>query len=584
MDTKYFLLLSGVSVLLTTPAWAENTSAKITSENDNKLETENQQLFDVVSFKQNNFQISLPEQFEPVFSEINLQKQSLSAQARNSEVAETTFVGVVAPFTVSANNMQRVTSVSELSDVQPSDWAFVALQSLVERYGVIAGYPDRTFKGNRTLTRYEFVAGLNAVLEKISELIAAGYQDKIKSEDLEVLQKLQEEFAVELATIKTRIDNLEAKTANIEAQQFSTTVRLSGQVIFGLATGSGGDPPGKGEANTNLTQLTQLQLISSFTGKDRFRIGLVTGNTFDDGFSNPNSFNTNMARLAWQADYDNQVRLDSLEYRVAGLGDRIVFTFKPVGFSLSSILSPNTPYADAGQGAISSFAGSTPIFKIGSLDAGLGFDWLASDTLRLQFAYGTRNSNNSNDGLFNADYSALGLQLLYKPTPSLITGLAYVNAYSSNGQLDTGTGSSNADTSGGFNEPAQIHAVNASLKWQLTNQVVLGAWGGLAVTDSLKSDAVTLSSTYLLSLGLYDPFGRKGDLFGFLVGQPPKLNAGYLIEDVDDGNSTHYEVFYRYLLNDNISITPGFFLVTDPGHISENNNIFIGAIRTTFSF
>jgi hypothetical protein len=43
------------------------------------------------------------------------------------------------------NNKGQVTSVSQLSDVQPTDWAFQALQSLVERYGCIAGYPDGTF-------------------------------------------------------------------------------------------------------------------------------------------------------------------------------------------------------------------------------------------------------------------------------------------------------------------------------------------------------------------------------------------------------------------------------------------------------
>lgn len=65
---------------------------------------------------------------------------------------------------VEENAMAQVTSVSQLSDVQPTDWAFQALQSLVERYGVIAGYPDSTFRGNRALTRYEFAAGLNAPL------------------------------------------------------------------------------------------------------------------------------------------------------------------------------------------------------------------------------------------------------------------------------------------------------------------------------------------------------------------------------------------------------------------------------------
>ncbi|HEY9656599.1 MAG TPA: iron uptake porin, partial [Crinalium sp.] len=58
--------------------------------------------------------------------------------------------------------MEQVTSVSQLTDVQPTDWAFQALQSLVERYGCIIGYPDQTYRGNRALTRYEFAAGLNA--------------------------------------------------------------------------------------------------------------------------------------------------------------------------------------------------------------------------------------------------------------------------------------------------------------------------------------------------------------------------------------------------------------------------------------
>jgi hypothetical protein len=64
--------------------------------------------------------------------------------------------------------MNQINSVSQLSDVQPTDWAFQALQSLVERYSVISGYPDSTFKGNRALTRYEFAAGLNAALNRLS--------------------------------------------------------------------------------------------------------------------------------------------------------------------------------------------------------------------------------------------------------------------------------------------------------------------------------------------------------------------------------------------------------------------------------
>jgi hypothetical protein len=58
-------------------------------------------------------------------------------------------------------NAQNVTSVSQLTDVRPTDWAFTALQSLVERYGCIAGYPDRTYRGNQATSRYEFASGIN---------------------------------------------------------------------------------------------------------------------------------------------------------------------------------------------------------------------------------------------------------------------------------------------------------------------------------------------------------------------------------------------------------------------------------------
>ena len=54
-----------------------------------------------------------------------------------------------------------IPSVSQLSDLQPADWAFQALKSLNQRYGYIAGYPDNTYLGNRVLSRYELVAGLN---------------------------------------------------------------------------------------------------------------------------------------------------------------------------------------------------------------------------------------------------------------------------------------------------------------------------------------------------------------------------------------------------------------------------------------
>ncbi|BAU06875.1 S-layer domain-containing protein [Fischerella sp. NIES-3754] len=105
--------------------------------------------------------------------------------------------------------MAQVTSVSQLRDVQPTDWAFSALQSLVERYGCIAGYPNGTYRGDRPLSRYEFAAGLNACLDRVNEFIATATSDLVTREDLITLEKLQAEFAA----VRGRVNNLGAPTA-----------------------------------------------------------------------------------------------------------------------------------------------------------------------------------------------------------------------------------------------------------------------------------------------------------------------------------------------------------------------------------
>ncbi len=474
------------------------------------------------------------------------------------------------------DSMAQVTPVSKLVDIQPTDWAFQALQSLVERYGCLAGYSDHTFQGDRTITRYEFAASLMTCIERIPNLVT--------QEDLLTLQRLQDEFTTEVDTLNVKIDTLETRTNQLESTQFSPTVLMGGQVILGLAVAGGGEPPGKGQTNAVLTHQTQLTTVSSFSGKDRFQFTLATGNFNNFGFANLDSLNTYMALLNYQTGLENDIVLNSLEYRVPAFSDRVVFTIKPVGFSLNDVLTANTPYLDPGRGAISRFAAANPVFQIGSLESGFGVDWLMNNKARLQVGYGTQNAAISTQGVLGSDRSALGVQLLLKPNPTLVTGLAYINAYSKDGRLDTLTGSFNADTSGTFLQPAQIHALSGTLQWRFTPNMTLGMWGGLIYSGSLESGAFAISATSLVSLGIDDPFGREGDFLGFLAGIPPKLLIGGQIERFDQGTALHFETFYRFRVNDSLSITPGFFIVTDPGHIPTNNTIFVGTIRTTFRF
>ncbi|VEP14528.1 S-layer protein (fragment) [Hyella patelloides LEGE 07179] len=107
-------------------------------------------------------------------------------------------------------------SVSKLKDVAPSDWAYEAVQLLIDRYGIVTGYSDNTFKGNQSLTRYEFAAALNEVLQRVEESIAQK-KTSVSSEDLATLQRLKQEFNAELVTLESRVNELKTRTNFLEA-------------------------------------------------------------------------------------------------------------------------------------------------------------------------------------------------------------------------------------------------------------------------------------------------------------------------------------------------------------------------------
>jgi hypothetical protein len=200
----------------------------------------------------------------------------------------------------SGQPQDQVTSVSQLSDVKPTDWAYQAVQSLVERYGCIVGYPNSTFRGNRAATRYELAAALNACMDVVSDRFAT-------KEDLLTLRKLQEEFAKELAALKGRVNGLEARTAKLEATQFSTTTKLQGTAIMSVQAGSFGDsfnpsnvrpngnqfdpnrPPvpnnGSPRVNPTVISAVLLSLNTTFNGTDLLQTTLGMGNNGQDTIS-----------------------------------------------------------------------------------------------------------------------------------------------------------------------------------------------------------------------------------------------------------------------------------------------------------
>ncbi len=536
-------------------------------------------------------------------SEFRTQNSELRTQ--NSEVNSD--ITPSSPFT--KDPMSQVTSVSQLNDVQPNDWAFGALQSLVERYGCIAGYPDSNYRGNRALTRYEFAAGVNACLDRINELIATATNDLVSREDLTILQKLQEEFAAELATLRGRVDSLEAKTAEIEANQFSTTTKLSGLLIVGVQgrTNNRGDvnlrdgqrDTNDGGTNINVISLAQLYLTSQITPRSYLFTGLLAGNgTTAPRFTN--SVSRNDVLLGYEFPTDSLIISDlNLHWLVT---DKLAVMVGTEGVSIPAAFRGPNRVESAATGSLSFFAQRNPILNMGYGHGGIAIDWQFAKRASLQAIYTSYQPGDpgQGSGLFDGN-TTTGIQLLLTPTDAIDLSLYYVNNYSSDGCLLTFVGDeclTVVDSTTGTSAPLQTNAVGATVTWQISKSISAGAWGGYTKSYIPGRSGNVETTNYMVFFNFPDLFA-KGNLGGIYIGQPPKITSSNLPvgNNVPDfintglgraggqpGTTTQIEAFYRFQLNDNISVTPGIIHILQPGHTPDSDSVTIGILRSTFTF
>ena len=473
----------------------------------------------------------------------------------------------------------QVTSISQLSDVQPTDWAFQALQSLVERYGCIVGYPDSTYKGSRALTRYEFAAGLNACMDRISELIASSTADLATKEDLATLQRLQEEFAAELATLRGRVDSLEARTAQLEAHQFSTTTKLKGETIFAVAVPLDTDSNAFPDDQTIAGYRVRLNFDTSFTGTDLLRARLQArdfDNFFAFGGSNVSSTEWNFSSDAPNSGTTNGVTIDDLYYRFS-LG-RAQITLGLNSFSDTDLpRSVISPFESGGAGSLINFGEPSQYnFLKGDAGASLSYQFGSPDSthhLSLDLAYTSGEPDNPSpgSGLFNGNYSALA-QLTYL-SKSLDAAVMYGNSYRSTSFFGL--------NGAGDAEVANVYGGQVNFKF---GSLQIG--GGVAYVPIRRIGVGDYTAwSYQATIALND-FGGQGNMLGILAGVTPYASGvpTELTGAINQSNDFLAEVFYRFNVNDNISVTPSVIYLSAPGNNSSNDSTLVGAIRTTFKF
>ncbi|MEM7592069.1 MAG: iron uptake porin [Cyanobacteria bacterium P01_A01_bin.83] len=493
------------------------------------------------------------------------------------------------------NSQSQVTNVNQLRDVSPTDWAYEALRSLVDRYGCIAGFPNQTYRGNQALTRYEFAAGLNSCLNQIERLIAS--QGSVGQEDLDTINRLVQEFEAELATVGGRVDELESRAAVLEDNQFSTTTKLNGEVIFALADTFSDVFDIDDPTETTFSDRVRLNFDSSFTGKDRLRTRLEAANVteFDEEIEDTDGdgstgIGLDSARLGFDANNDNDFEINDLYYRTRLFDDRVTLYAGTEGLDINNIFDVHNPVlASSGNGALSRFSRRNPIIYRagGSEGSGVGASVnFLDEKFTVSALYltedGESNDPQEGEGIFDGSFTT-GAQIEYAPTDNLEVGVVYLRTFQNGDDVNL-TGSTGSELAaapfGDVATSADQVGLSSTLDVGRFNFSLNGAVSFANPEEDDDDDATIY--TVFGSVSYLDLF-REGSALSVGAGVLPKVveNDGPLGED--DETPLLVEGIYKFPVNDNITVTPGTYVLIDPDGEDEDA-IVIGVIRTTFTF
>jgi len=543
---------------------------------------------------------------------------------------------------------EQIEQATQADEIKPGDWAYQTLQALSSKYScgntpagekflsreefatslngcvqsieqlVARRKPRRAIKKRRVVPAPTMEVPPTAAPEVVSPPPAPtpvalpepveAQEEAVSQQDLDRLKGLVQSFSAELQGVDGRLQAAEDKVTKLQAQSFSTTTKLNGEAIFGISGFNTGRGSVSGSTSTIFSNRARLNFDTSFTGKDRLRTRLQARNT--PNFSGAVT-RTNMTRLGYDGNNDNRTDVSLLQYRFP-LSPQTNVIVETTGSEFNENMPTFNPIlASSGSGSISRFGRFNPVYRLSGDGAGITVNHKFSNELGLAVGYAVPASGDvsiaatpaAGNGLFNGSNSIIS-QLSFTPNKDLSLGLVYARAYSSNGAINGSTGSSAANTPFG-GTPTTANHYSFMTSYKVSPNFILSGWAGF--TEANRETAVAgggnaSTSNYAISLAFPD-FGQKGNNLAFIVGIPPKLNsrngtglgaANALTPTstistpvTTQGNpdtSYHIEALYRVKLSDNVSITPGLLLITNPEHNSANPTQYVGTIRTTFTF
>ena len=486
-------------------------------------------------------------------------------------------------FGTAARAVEASPVLNRWSDVAPTDWAYQALSNLVEQTDCLAGASGAVFAGRRAISRDEAAALLKACLERVTV-------------QTDALTRLLQHFEPELAELKGRSDGLDARVAELEATQFSTTTTLSGLLTTvlganrfmgsaaGLRSSSNRDAGG-----TALAGDLQLTLETSFTGKDQLTTVLRAGNFDgdDNAFASGGPSGLAVLETAFQeGDTPYQVVVDKLFYALP-LGDSLTFTAGPVVgqedmLAVWPSAGPSEPILD-----LLTLHGAPAAYNK-TKGAGAGLQWSASNGFRAALSYVAANgasSDSGSGGIGSANAgSAATLQIGWVQERWRLAAV-YSKLQNGQGLIAFAT----PFTQDQLSTRGVTHAAGLSGSWQPEQSgwiPSISAGWGINSSNTNRAGAVATSQSWSVSFGWSDVL-LAGNAAGMAVGQPVFATEQRGSATPADGQFI-WEWWYRAQLTDSMSLTPAVFVLSRPmGQQTPSGTSFSqlgGLIKTTLEF
>ncbi len=366
----------------------------------------------------------------------------------------------------------------------------------------------------------------------------------------------------DLATLKGRVDGLEAQQNNFEAGSFSDTTTLDGSVVFSVGSTDTDDDFYTGAVKANYTYTWNLN--SSFTGDDNLYVRIKTGN--HTGSTVDSSYEGNTYLSAGNSKGDS-LTVDKLWYSFP-VGERNTITVGPkienyyMHATTPSLYKPVLKAFTLGGNAAAYGASTSP---------GAGWKYVADNGFAVSSNFTTKDGNKSSGMLTDEGMTSWATQVGYtqpRYSVSAIVNMKY------NGWPDGYFTSID-----GLARPNDGNSTNIGLRGWWRPENTGSATPSVSVGyDTSETDATGNSNTtaYFVGLNWQDIFNAD-DRIGVAFGQPQK-------HEDDTVDPFLYEFYYDYKVNDSITVTPTIYGGTFKNSSGVETDMSGYVVNTTFKF